>query len=95
MPHWGRSHFLPAGAGNLRFSRFPAEFVGKKSFQLSRKPTNSAGNVGFLLLPAGSVNDPYYLYDNFLDSIHHLKNPWQLAPLSTVEGIGVGYLQLL
>jgi len=44
--HWDGSHFLPAGAGNLHFSRFPAEFVGKKSFQPSREPTNSAGNVG-------------------------------------------------
>jgi len=52
------SHFLPAGAGNLRFSTFPAEFVGKNLFQPSRELTNSAKNVGFLLLPAGSVNDP-------------------------------------
>jgi len=55
--HWDGSHFLPAGAGKLRFSRFPAKFVGKKPFQPSREPTNSAGNVGSLLM-AGSVNHP-------------------------------------
>jgi len=46
--HWDGSHFLPA-AGNLRFSKFhvkfPVEFVGKKSFQPNREPTNSAGNL--------------------------------------------------
>jgi len=35
------SHFLPIGAENLRFSRYPPKFVSKKSFQSNREPTNS------------------------------------------------------
>jgi len=32
-------------AGRSRKPTFPAKFVGKKPFQPSREPTNSAGNL--------------------------------------------------
>jgi len=56
------SFTLPAGRS--RKPTFP-EFVGKKSFQVSREPTNSAGNLLKRRFPAsaGRKCEPYHCGD--------------------------------